>query len=66
MDIEKLVVLAKQVAKPWAIVSYVLAALLGVSIAGNIYQAVQGQEGIIDNNANFNNSNHNANSINKG
>lgn len=66
MDIEKLVTLAKQIAKPWAIVSYVLAALLGVSIAGNIYQAVQGQEVIIDNNANFNNSNHNANSINKG
>lgn len=41
MDIEKLVALAKQVAKPWAIVSYILAALLSVSIAGNIYQAVQ-------------------------
>lgn len=63
MDIEKLIVLAKQVAKPWAIVCYVLAVLLGLSIGGNIYQAMQGQEIIIDNNADFDYSDNNENSV---
>lgn len=48
MDIEKLVALAKQVAKPWAIVCYVLAALLGLSIGGNIYQATQTTNVIVE------------------
>lgn len=48
MDIEKLVTLAKQVAKPWAIVAYVLAALLGLSIGGNIYQATQTTNVIVE------------------
>lgn len=66
MDVEKLVTLAKQVAKPWAIVCCVLATLLGLSVAGNVYQAMQNQEVVIDNNANFHNSNMNNNSINQG
>lgn len=64
MDIENLVKLAKQGAKPWAIVSYVLAALLGLSVGGNIYQAIQQQEIIIENETNFTHSNYNGNSIN--
>lgn len=60
MDIEKLVALAKQVAKPWAIVCYVLATLLGLSIGGNIYQAVQKNDIIIEQHNSSSNYNNNA------
>lgn len=35
-DLEKLIELAKIVAMPWRIATYVLSALLGLSVCGNI------------------------------
>lgn len=38
-DLEKLIELAKIVSKPWVVATSVLSALLGLSVAGNIYMA---------------------------
>lgn len=39
MDLEKIIELAKILAKPYKITTYILAVLLVLSIAGNIYLA---------------------------
>lgn len=36
-ELEKLIALSKVVAKPWVIATWVLAILLGLSVAGNVY-----------------------------
>lgn len=41
MDLEKIIELAKILAKPYKITTYILAVLLVLSIAGNIYLATQ-------------------------
>lgn len=39
MDLEKIIELAKEIARPYKITTYILAFLLVLSIAGNIYLA---------------------------
>ena len=41
MDLEKIIELAKILAKPYKITSYILAVLLVLSLCGNIYLATQ-------------------------
>lgn len=36
-ELEKLIALSKVVAKPWVIATWVLAGLLALSVAGNVY-----------------------------
>lgn len=43
-ELEKLIALSKVVAKPWVIATWVLAILLGLSVAGNIYLSLNGVE----------------------
>lgn len=38
-DLQELIELSKIVSMPWRIATYVLSALLGVSVLGNIYMA---------------------------
>ena len=40
-ELEKLIALSKVVAKPWVIATWVLAILLGLSVAGNVYLMTQ-------------------------
>lgn len=47
-EFEKLITLAKLVARPWVIATYVLAGLLALSVAGNIYLATHGSEVTIE------------------
>lgn len=56
-DLEKLITLAKLVARPWVIATYVLAGLLALSVAGNIYLATSSTDVILEqenNNSDFN------------
>lgn len=39
MDLEKIIELAKEIARPYKITTYILAILLVLSICGNIYLA---------------------------
>ena len=41
MDLEKIIELAKILAKPYKITAYILAVLLVISLLGNIYLATQ-------------------------
>ena len=41
MDLEKIIELAKILAKPYKITSYILAVLLVISLLGNVYLATQ-------------------------
>ena len=41
MDLEKIIELAKILAKPYKITTYILAVLLVISLLGNIYLATQ-------------------------
>ena len=41
MDLEKIIELAKILAKPYKITSYILAVLLIISLLGNVYLATQ-------------------------
>ena len=41
MDLEKIIELAKIIARPYKITTYVLAVLLIISLLGNIYLATQ-------------------------
>lgn len=56
MDLEKLTELAHIVAKPWRITTYILAFLLFVSLAGNIYLATL-ENSITLEGGNYNNEN---------
>jgi len=40
-ELEKLIALSKVVAKPWVIATWVLAGLLALSVAGNVYMMTQ-------------------------
>lgn len=46
-DLQKLIELAKIVAKPWVIATYVLSFLLLVSVLSNVYVLMNGTEVII-------------------
>ncbi len=41
-ELEKLIALSKVVAKPWVIATWVLAILLALSVAGNVYLSLNG------------------------
>ncbi len=43
-ELEKLIALSKVVAKPWVIATWVLAILLALSVAGNVYLLLNGVE----------------------
>lgn len=43
-DLERLIALSKVVAKPWVIATWVLAGLLALSVAGNVYLSLNGVE----------------------
>lgn len=64
-DLEKLICLAKIVAKPWVIATSVLSVLLGASIAANVYMATQKVDVVIENDADFVHSDNNENIITK-
>lgn len=61
MDLEKIIELAKILAKPYKITTYILAVLLVLSIAGNIYLATQSYT--IDVMQDYDNSDQNVNDI---
>lgn len=48
MDLEKIIELAKILARPYKITTYILAVLLLLSIAGNIYLATQEIEVVLE------------------
>lgn len=60
---EKLITLAKLIAKPWVIATWVLAGLLALSVIANVYMVTHGTEVIIENDADFTNSDNNINSV---
>lgn len=60
-DLEKLICLAKIVAKPWVIATSVLSVLLGASIAANVYMATQSYEITVEQDNNFSSYNVNKN-----
>lgn len=47
-ELEKLISLSKVVAKPWVIATWVLAILLALSVAGNVYLMTQKTSVIIE------------------
>jgi hypothetical protein len=51
-DYAKLLDLAEKAAKPWRLVSYILAALLALSLAGNVYLATLDSEVVLTANSN--------------
>ena len=61
MDLEKIIELAKILANPYKITTYILAVLLILSIAGNIYLATQSYT--IDVMQDYDNSDQNVNDI---
>lgn len=62
-DLDKLITLAKIVAKPWVIATYVLSTLLGLSVCGNIYLATQSYDIVVEQDNNFSNYNVNKNNM---
>lgn len=48
MDLEKIIELAKILAKPYKMTTYILAVLLVISILGNIYLATQNVDIVLD------------------
>ena len=63
MDLEKIIELAKILAKPYKITTYILAVLLILSLSANIYLATQEVEIVVDNNAVFTDSDNNNNEV---
>lgn len=62
-ELEKLIALSKVVAKPWVIATWVLAGLLALSVAGNVYMMAQKASVYLENNAEFLHSDDNINSV---
>jgi len=62
-ELEKLIALSKVVAKPWVIATWVLAGLLALSVAGNVYMMTQKASVYLENNAEFLHSDDNINSV---
>lgn len=60
---DKLITLAKLIARPWVIATWVLAGLLVLSVVGNVYLATQKVEITIDSDANFTDSDNNVNTV---
>lgn len=60
---DKLITLAKLIARPWFIATWILAGLLVLSVIGNIYLATQKVEITIDSDANFTDSDNNINTV---
>ena len=50
MDLEKIIELAKILAKPYKITTYILAVLLILSLLGNIYLATQEIDVVVEQN----------------
>ena len=48
MDLEKIIELAKILARPYKITTYILAVLLIISLLGNIYLATQNVDVIVE------------------
>lgn len=48
MDLEKIIELAKILARPYKITTYILAVLLVISLLGNIYLATQNVDVIVE------------------
>ena len=48
MDLEKIIELAKILARPYKITTYILATLLIISLLGNIYLATQNVDVIVE------------------
>lgn len=48
MDLEKIIELAKILAKPYKITTYILSVLLVISILGNIYLATQNVDVVVE------------------
>lgn len=63
MDLEKIIELAKILAKPYKITTYILAVLLILSLSANIYLATQEVEIVVDNNSVFTDSDNNVNEV---
>lgn len=60
-ELEKLIALSKVVARPWVIATWVLAGLLALSVAGNIYMMTQKASVFIEQENNLSDHNINAN-----
>lgn len=60
-ELEKLITLSKVVAKPWVIATWVLAGLLALSVAGNIYMMTKKTNIVIEQENNLSDHNINAN-----
>lgn len=61
MDLKEIIELAKIIAKPWQIATYVLAFLLLCSVIGNIYLATQEVEILVE--QDYDSSNNNTNNV---
>jgi hypothetical protein len=61
MDLEKIIELAKVLAKPYKIATYILALLLLISVLGNIYLATQEVDIIVE--QDYDNSDYNINEV---
>ena len=53
MDLEKIIELAKEIARPYKITTYILAVLLVISLVANVYLATQNIEVSFDANDNI-------------
>lgn len=62
-ELEKLIALSKVVAKPWVIATWVLAGLLALSVAGNVYLSLKEIPVSINSDPYFLNSDNNINSV---
>ena len=62
-ELEKLIALSKVVAKPWVIATWVLAGLLALSVAGNVYLYLKEIPVSINSDPYFLNSDNNINSV---
>ncbi len=62
-ELEKLIALSKVVAKPWVIATWVLAILLALSVAGNVYLLLKEIPVSINSDPYFLNSDNNINSV---
>ena len=61
MDTERLISLAKALSKPYIIVATILGILLFASVSGNVYQATQKTEIVVE--QDYDASNYNTNQV---
>lgn len=63
MDLDKIIECAKMIARPYIWTSFILGALLILSVCGNIYLATQEVEIVVENEASFVDSDNNVNEV---